>query len=139
MIGLLLLEIQSVTPGVDNNNFLRFSLPAVARKKVTAAFDGGRLSSDWVVMLLRDVERRRGLARWLAGSQLDRPDLSRIDHEIVELLRQRVSSSLRSMSAPGVRRDKAALSSGWKPHPAIAPAGSNRSSHGGNEMAEAFG
>jgi len=39
----------------------------------------------------------------------------------------------------GVRRDKAALSSGCKSHPANAPAGSNRSSHGGNEMAEAFG
>ena len=43
------------------------------------------------------------------------------------------------MSALGVRREKAALSSGCKPHPATAPAGSNRSSHGGNEVAEAFG
>ena len=42
------------------------------------------------------------------------------------------------MSEKGVRRDKAALSSGCKPHPATAPAGSNRSSHGGNEVAEAF-
>ena len=43
------------------------------------------------------------------------------------------------MSVLGVRRGKAALSSGCKSHPAIAPAGSNRSSHGGDEMAEAFG
>ncbi len=43
------------------------------------------------------------------------------------------------MSAMGVRRDKAALSSGCKCHPATAPAGSNRSSYGGNEVAEAFG
>ena len=43
-----------------------------------------------------------------------------------------------SASEPGVRRDKAAFSSGCKPHPATAPAGSNRSSHGGNEVAEAF-
>src|SRR5437870_9112724 len=42
------------------------------------------------------------------------------------------------MSGIGVRREKAALSSGCKPHPATAPAGSNRSSHGGNEVAEAF-
>ena len=41
-------------------------------------------------------------------------------------------------SASGARRAKAALSSGCKPHPATAPAGSNRSSHGGNEVAEAF-
>jgi hypothetical protein len=43
------------------------------------------------------------------------------------------------MSAFGVRREKAALSSGCEAHPATAPAGSNRSSHGGNEVAEAFG
>jgi hypothetical protein len=43
------------------------------------------------------------------------------------------------MSALGVRRDKAALSSGCKSHPATAPAGSNRSSYGGDEIAEAFG
>ena len=41
-------------------------------------------------------------------------------------------------SGCGVRRAKAALSSGCKTHPATAPAGSNRSSYGGNEMAEAF-
>ncbi len=45
-----------------------------------------------------------------------------------------------AMSELGVRRGKAAFFSGCKSHPAtIAPAGSNRSSHGGGEMAEAFG
>ena len=44
-----------------------------------------------------------------------------------------------AMSVSGVRRDKAALSSGCKSHPATAPAGSNRSSYGGDEIAEAFG
>ena len=39
----------------------------------------------------------------------------------------------------GVRREKVALSSGCKPRPANAPAGSNRSSYGGDEIAEAFG
>src|SRR5712671_6629177 len=38
------------------------------------------------------------------------------------------------MSAFGVRRAKAALSSGCKSHPATAPAGSNRSSHVGAVM-----
>ncbi len=46
----------------------------------------------------------------------------------------------RAMTGLGVRRGKAAFFSGCKSHPAtIAPAGSNRSSHGGDEMAEAFG
>jgi hypothetical protein len=39
-----------------------------------------------------------------------------------------------------VRRAKARFSSGWKSRPAaFAPTGSNRSSHGGNEAAEASG
>src|ERR1019366_1826540 len=49
------------------------------------------------------------------------------------------SLSGQPMSEMGVRREKAALSSGCKSHPATAPAGSNRSSHGGNEVAEASG
>ena len=43
------------------------------------------------------------------------------------------------MTGMGVRRAKAAFFSGCKSQPAIAPAGSNRSSHGGDGMAEAFG
>ena len=34
------------------DNLLPFSFPAVGRKKVTAAFDGGRITSDGGVMLL---------------------------------------------------------------------------------------
>ena len=45
----------------------------------------------------------------------------------------------RKTSVVGVRRGKAGLSSGCKSHPATAPAGSNRSGHGGDEVAEAFG
>jgi hypothetical protein len=52
------------------------------------------------------------------------------------LAAQILSSSEGVTSEIGVRRAKAALSSGCKPHPATAPAGSNRSSHGGNEVAE---
>jgi hypothetical protein len=50
-----------------------------------------------------------------------------------------VSRYVRPMSASGVRRGKAARSSGCKTHPATAPAGSNQSSYGGDEIAEAFG
>jgi hypothetical protein len=42
-------------------------------------------------------------------------------------------------SAPGVRRDKAALSSRCESHPATAPAGSNRSCYGGERQRECAG
>src|SRR4051794_41017149 len=46
-------------------------------------------------------------------------------------LRSMIGAAEAEKSALGVRREKAALSSGCKSHPATAPAGSNRSSHGG--------
>ena len=42
----------TATPAMTEDNQLSFNLPSVSRKKVTAAFDGGRLSSDSGVMLL---------------------------------------------------------------------------------------
>ena len=50
-----------------NDTLLPINLPAVARKKVTAAFDGGRLSSDGGVLLLGGVERRLGIVERLTG------------------------------------------------------------------------
>jgi hypothetical protein len=73
-----------------DDSLLPFSLPAVCRKKVSVAFDGGRLSSDGGVLVLRDVERRLGLAERLAGCLTDRPDPARTEHEIVEMLRLRM-------------------------------------------------
>jgi hypothetical protein len=43
---------------MQQDSFLSFDLPAVARKKVSIGFDGGLLSSDAGVLLLRGVEQR---------------------------------------------------------------------------------
>ncbi|MEY9135798.1 hypothetical protein ACVIWV_007624 [Bradyrhizobium diazoefficiens] len=47
---------------MTDDTILPFSFPAVHAKKVTAAFDGGRLTSNGGVMLLAMAERRLGLA-----------------------------------------------------------------------------
>jgi hypothetical protein len=57
---------------------------------VSVAFDGGLLSSDGGVLLLRDVERRLGLGERLAECLVDRRDPARIDHALVEMLRLRM-------------------------------------------------
>lgn len=41
-----------------------FLFPAAGRKKVTAAFTGGRLTSDGGVVLLAAAERRLGRDTW---------------------------------------------------------------------------
>jgi hypothetical protein len=75
---------------MDDGILPPFDLPAVRSKKVSVAFDGGRLSSDGGVLLLRHVERRLGLAGRLAGCLRDRRDPARIAHKLVEMLRLRM-------------------------------------------------
>ena len=67
-----------------------FGFPAVSRKKVSAAFDGGMLSSDGGVLLLRDVEKRLGIAERLSSCLKDKRDPDLISHTIADLLRLRM-------------------------------------------------
>src|SRR4051812_37491072 len=57
-----------------------FSLPAIGGKKVTAAFDGGRLSSDGGVFLLAAADQRLGLTETLAGLIPDPRDPAASSH-----------------------------------------------------------
>jgi len=75
---------------MDEERILPFELPAVARKKVSVGFDGGMLSSDAGVLLLRGIERRLGLSERLAACMRDRRDQTRIDHTLEEMLRLRM-------------------------------------------------
>ncbi len=75
---------------MTDDSFLPFSFPAIGRKKVTAAFDGGRLSSDGGVMLLAQAERRLGLAERLAAVIPDGRDQSRVTHLLPDILRARI-------------------------------------------------
>lgn len=75
---------------MEQDTLLPFAFPAVARKKVSAAFDGGMLSSDGGVLLLRNVEKQLGLARRLSLCLKDRRDPDLIWHTVEEMLRLRV-------------------------------------------------
>ena len=67
-----------------------FSFPAVARKKVSAAFDGGRISSDAGVMLLSAAERRLGIADRLAAVIADPRNPLRTVHSFASMIRARI-------------------------------------------------
>ena len=69
---------------------LPFALPAVSRKKVTADFAGGLISSDGGLVLLREAERRLGLAEALAGCIRERRDPGRVVHTLAAMLRFRM-------------------------------------------------
>ena len=69
---------------------LLFDLPAVSRKKVTADFEGGSISSDGGLVLLRAAERRLGLAEALAGCIREWRDPERVVHTLPAMLRFRM-------------------------------------------------
>jgi hypothetical protein len=75
---------------MTDDTFLPFSFPAVSRKKVTAAFDGGRMTSDGGVMLLAAAERRLKLADRLAAAIDDPRDPARVSHAMTDILRARI-------------------------------------------------
>jgi hypothetical protein len=67
-----------------------FGFPSFDRRKIEADFEGGEVSSDGGVMLLREADRRLGLTKALDGVLLDPRDPLLITHPQVELLRQRI-------------------------------------------------
>jgi len=75
---------------MDEESLLPFDLPTIARKRVSAAFDGGRITSDGGVMLLAQAERRLRIADRLAGVIPDGRDASRITHLLPDILRARI-------------------------------------------------
>ncbi|MFC3320638.1 IS1380 family transposase [Mesorhizobium cantuariense] len=75
---------------MTDDTLLPFSFPAVGRKKITAAFDGGRITSDGGVMLLAAAERRLHLADRLAAAIQDPRDPARVTHAMADILRARI-------------------------------------------------
>jgi Transposase DDE domain group 1 len=66
------------------------NLAPVGTKTVTLDFDGGRLSSDAGVVLLKDIDAQLGLTRNLAAVLSDPRDPRRINFTLEDLLKQRV-------------------------------------------------
>ena len=59
-------------------------------RKVKARFDGGKITSNAGVLLLREVERRTGLIAGMTKCFTDHRDQRLIEHTVKELLGQRI-------------------------------------------------
>jgi Transposase DDE domain group 1 len=66
------------------------NLAPVGAKTVALDFDGGRLSSDAGVVLLKDIDAQLGLTRNLAAVLSDPRDPRRINFTLEDLIKQRV-------------------------------------------------
>jgi hypothetical protein len=75
---------------MDDDTGLLFDLPSVGRKKVSAAFDGGRITSDGGVALLALADRRTGIVDRIASLIADPRDPALVTHSVASILRARV-------------------------------------------------
>jgi hypothetical protein len=75
---------------MDDDTGLLFDLPSVGRKKVSAAFDGGRITSDGGVALLALADRRIGIVDRIAALIDDPRDPALVTHSVASILRARV-------------------------------------------------
>ena len=67
-----------------------FEFHPLNQRKVIAKFDGGNITSDAGVLLLREVEKRTGLIGGLARCFTDYRDARWVEHSVEELLGQRL-------------------------------------------------
>ena len=68
----------------------QIEFPPFKRRKIEAQFSGGAITSDGGVMLLRAVDQQVGLTERIAEKMHDSRDPNRVQHQLVDLLRQRV-------------------------------------------------
>ena len=68
----------------------QLSFHPIAGHTVRADFEGGALSSDFGVLLLRGIDRQSGLTTRLAAAIHDTRHPSYIDHSLRDLLAQRI-------------------------------------------------
>jgi hypothetical protein len=75
---------------VTNCTATKIEFPAFKRRKIEAQFSGGAITSDGGVLLLRSIDQRLKLTEQVAALITDPRDPDRIQHQVVDLLRQRV-------------------------------------------------
>lgn len=67
-----------------------FAFQDLGSREVLAAFDGGRVTSDAGALLLREIEAKFGFMDAFAACFTDHRDAERLDHPLVDLLKQRI-------------------------------------------------
>lgn len=69
---------------------LDLAFPAVGGKPVDARFDGGDLTSDAGLLLIRQADRHIGLTKAMSTGVTDRRQQAKVEHTFGEMLRERV-------------------------------------------------
>jgi len=67
-----------------------FEFPPLKKRKIEAEFSGGSITSDAGGIFLREADSQLNLLEPMSKLFTDERDQSRIDHTVLEMIRQRV-------------------------------------------------
>lgn len=103
VVGRRFIRVAEASPMTDSQ--LRFEIP-FGRKSITAGFDGGSISSDGGLLLLRRIDEWLGLTKRLARCVKDGREQRKVEQSIRDMLVQRVSFKAcekgRGKTGPGI-------------------------------------
>ena len=74
----------------DQDTHHRLSFASLSGKPVEVTFDGGVLTTDVGVMLLREAEARIGILHRMVAALTDHRHQSYVHHSMTDLVKQRV-------------------------------------------------
>lgn len=89
-LNLVSRQIAMEIPPTPNCTATQVPFPKLGRRAIDVRFDGGDVSSDGGLLLLRQVERRLGLLKAVAKVLPDPRNPWLVQHTTEQLLRQRV-------------------------------------------------
>lgn len=75
-----------------NNTCLDLEFPAVGGRNVHARCDGGDITSDAGLLLVKLADNRLGLTEAMGSCMIDNRDQSKVVHSLVDMIRERVFS-----------------------------------------------
>ena len=79
-----------MTPTPTKCNSPSYAFGRLSKRKITAEFSGGEITSDGGLLLLREIDQRYRISEGLASCFTDHRDSNRVQHELTTLIAQRL-------------------------------------------------
>jgi hypothetical protein len=75
----------------------KLTFSSAKRRLVEADFEGGAVTSDAGLLLVRETDRKLGLIRSISKRMADGRQEGKVEHSVETMLRQRVMGAVRGM------------------------------------------
>ena len=90
LVSILLQLTRTLNPTVTKRYMNKIRFSTSCRRLVSANFEGGAITSDAGVVLLRELDNKLGVSRELAKALPDDRVAGRVEHKLDAMIRQRV-------------------------------------------------